>query len=199
MLYELNQNVAYICHLCGKLTQRSVTPFNLSRGGTDFYCSNELCGEKILSIKDKRDRYIFNVTCTACDAVHTFYVKHSSFWNDELCIFSCPNTSVDILFLGKDDKIKNELIKQNMLYREAEREISESASLGVYFEVIRIVNLFAKENKISCSVCDEKAFNIELVDSGILISCRACGASALLGLDNNSIRHLIDDGKITLK
>ena len=59
-----------------------------------------------------------------------------------------------------------ELIHQNELYREAEREISESESLGVYFGVIRIVNLLAKEDNFKCKVLPafrpDKALGIEL-------------------------------------
>ena len=199
MLYEYNKSIAYICPYCGKLTTRDITLFDLPKHGADFFCSDEMCGEKIMSVSHKRDRYVFEVKCTACDSTHTFRMKHSNFWPDDLTILSCPNTSVDILFLGKKEKIEEELIHQNELYREAEQEISESASLGIYFGVIRIVNLLAKEDKINCSKCGGKAFNIELVDDGVKLSCRNCDAEALLGLDINSIQTLIDEHKIVLK
>ncbi len=199
MLYEYNKYIAYICPYCGKLTTRDITLFDLPNKSTDFLCSDEMCREKIMTVTHKRDRYVFEVKCTACDSTHTFRMKHSNFWSDELTVLSCPETSVDILFLGKKDKIEEELRHQNELYREAEREISESESLGVYFGVIRIVNLLAKENKISCSKCGSKAFNIELTDNGVKLSCRNCDAEAILGIDIKSIEKLIDKHEIILE
>lgn len=198
MLYEYNKHIAYICPYCGKLTTRDITLFDLPKNGADFYCSDEMCKEKIITASHKRDRYVFEVKCTACDSTHTFRMKHSNFWSNDLTVLSCPETSVDILFLGKKEKIEKELVYQNELYREAEREISESESLGVYFGVIRIVNLLSKEDKISCSKCGGKAFNIELTDDGVKLSCRHCDAEALLGLDINSIQKLIDEHEIIL-
>lgn len=199
MLYEYSKNIAYICPYCGKLTTRDITLFDLPKSGADFICSDEMCREKIMSVTHKRDRYVFEVKCTACDSTHTFRMKHSNFWSNDLTVLSCPNTSVDILFLGKKDKIEEELKHQNELYRDAEKEISESAPLGIYFGVIRIINLLAKEDKISCSKCGGKAFNIELTDDGVKLSCRGCDARALLGIDIGSIQKLIDEHEIILK
>ncbi|MBQ7793342.1 MAG: hypothetical protein IJ366_02370 [Clostridia bacterium] len=199
MLIEYGKTIAYICPYCGRLTKRNITLFDLPPEGACFYCGDEACGECVLTVRHKKDKYLFEVACTACDDRHKFTLKHSGFWKKQLAVLSCPQTMVDIMFIGEDECIDRELAKQNAMYREAEEEIRSTPEIGIYFEIIRVVNELSKEGGISCGVCGRKNFDIELDDSGVRITCRDCRAEAVVGITADSLMELLETGTIVLE
>ncbi len=199
MLIEYLKTIAYICPECGRLTKKSITLFDLPSSGASFYCDDKACGECVVRVTHKKDKYIFDVACTACDDRHKFTLKHSGFWKKELLVLSCPQTLVDIMFVGNEGAIDGELCKQNMLYMEAEEQMRQTPELGIYFEIIRVVNELAKDKKINCSLCDNRHYDIELDDCGIRIICSQCGGEAVVEISHESLKKLLKTGTIVLE
>ncbi len=199
MLVNYSNSLAYICPYCGRLTERDITLFDLPQSGATFCCSEQSCREPIVSVSHKKDKYVFEVLCTACDDRHKFTISHSGFWRKELLVLTCPQTTVDIMFIGSRERIGEELKKQNELYLEAEAEISSNPMLGIYFDLIRIINDIAKNDKIICSNCGSKGFDIELDDSGIKVTCRDCFADTVVGVNSESLKELLETGTLVLE
>ncbi|MEE0944943.1 MAG: hypothetical protein UIM24_05800 [Clostridia bacterium] len=199
MLVNYSNSIAYICPYCGRLTERDITLFDLPASGAVFCCSENGCGEPIISVSHKKDKYVFEVLCTACDDRHKFTISRSGLWRKELLVLTCPQTTVDIMFIGSKGRITEELKKQSELYREAEAEISSSPMLSIYFDIIRVINEIAKNNKISCSKCESENFDIELDDSGVRITCRDCFASAVIPINTESLHNLLQTGTLVLE
>lgn len=198
MLVEYNKSIAYICPYCGRLTERDISLFDLPKNGAVFSCSEKSCGAKVVTISSKKDKYIAEVLCTACGEKHRFTLKHSSFWRKELLVLTCPETTVDIMFIGEKERIEDELKKQNALYREAEAEICANPEISIYFDIIREINNIAKNNKIVCAVCGSGDFDLELTDEGVLISCRDCSAQKIIPVSVDSLMELLETGTIVL-
>ncbi len=199
MLIEYSKTIAYICPNCGRLTIRNISLFDLPSSGASFYCEDEDCGECVLRVFHKKDKYVFDTECTACDDRHLFTLKRSNFWKKELTVLACPQTLVDILFIGDEEKVREELKNQNEMYMQAEEEIRSSASLGIYFEIIRVVNELAKNGEIICEGCHGDDFDIELDDSGIRITCRECASEAIVKISEESLKELLESGTIVLE
>ncbi|MBS7297473.1 MAG: hypothetical protein KIG65_00140 [Eubacteriales bacterium] len=199
MLVNYSNSIAYICPYCGRLTEKDITLFDLPASGAVFCCSENGCGEPIITVNHKKDKYVFEVLCTACDDRHKFVVSRSGFWRKELMVLTCPQTTVDIMFVGNKQLITEELKKQNELYREAEAEISANPGLSIYFDIIRFINDIAKNNLISCLKCPSESFDIELDDSGIRITCRDCHANKVIPISPESLKDLLTAGTIVLE
>ena len=199
MLVNYSNRIAYICPYCGRLTEQNITLFNLPPSGAVFRCSESGCGEPVVSVVHKKDKYVFEVLCTACDDRHKFTISRKAFWHKELLVLTCPQTTVDIMFAGSKDMITDELKKQNELYRQAEAEISSSPMLSIYFEIIGAVNNIAKENRISCSGCNSESFDIELIDQGVKITCRDCSADTVIPITAEALDNLLQVRTLVLE
>ncbi len=158
-----------------------------------------MCRERVLDVMHKNDKYVFNVACTACDERHRFTLKRRTFWKKPLTVLSCPQTLVDIMFIGEEKSIDEELKKQNALYMEATEEMCRSTELGLYFEIIQIVNELAKTDNIHCGMCDGKQFDIVLEDAGVKITCVECGSEAIVEINVKSLEELLETGTIVLE
>lgn len=198
MLIDLRKSVAYICPYCGKLSIRDISFFDLPNGRSQFRCQDPDCGKDIVEISHKKEKYLFEVICTVCNDKHTFTLKPSSLWKKNLVVLACPNTTVGIMFTGDKDCVEEELERQNALYLEAEKEIASSPELSIYFEIITLINQIAKNGGISCKLCMCDAFDIELDDTGVVVTCRDCKAEAIIEITPDSLAKLIKDGKIEL-
>jgi len=198
MLIDLKKSVAYICPYCGKLSIRDISFFDLPNGRSQFRCQDPDCNREIVEISHKKEKYIFEVICTVCNDKHTFTLKPSSLWKKSLVVLACPNTTVGIMFTGDREAVNEELERQNALYLEAEKEIASSPELSIYFEIISVINKIAKDGGISCNSCGMGSFDIELDEMGVVVTCRDCGAEALIEINPESLEKLITSGKIEL-
>ncbi len=198
MLIDLKKSVAYICPYCGKLSLRDISFFDLPNGRSVFHCQDPACNKEIVEISHKKEKYVFEVICTVCNDKHTFTLKPSSLWKKSLVVLACPNTTVGIMFTGDKETVEEELERQNALYLEAEKEIAASPELSIYFEIITLINQIAKDGGISCESCSSGDFDIELDEMGVLVSCRNCGAEAIIEISPDALENLIVNGKIEL-
>lgn len=199
MPIDYSKIIAYICPCCGKLTKREITLFDLPISGTVFSCFDGGCGEPVVSVTHKKDKYVFDVLCTVCDTQHKFTISHSGLWRKELIVLSCPQTDVGIIFIGEMDDICEELQKQNELYSEAEAEISSNPMLSVYFDIIHAINDISKSGRLICSSCGKREFDAELIDAGIKLTCRSCPASAVIPISTESLNKLLQTGTLVLE
>lgn len=197
MLLDYNRRMAYMCPYCGHLTERDISLFDIPPGGAEFLCSEPACGAKVLTLAEKKDKYVSEIFCTACGAKHRFTFSKNSFWQKKL-VFACPETLVDILFFGTDDEVEAELIKLENLYREAEEEICGTPEMQLYFDIIREVNRIAKESKVVCGKCGSQKASIELAEEGIRIVCRECGADKIIEVSDSAYMDLLYEGTIVL-
>ncbi|MDO4618878.1 MAG: hypothetical protein Q4B31_05070 [Clostridia bacterium] len=199
MLVDYKKSIAYICPYCGKMTLKDITFFDLPNGKSTFYCSDRLCQKEIVTVNHKKDKYVFEVLCTVCNDKHNFTIKPSSLWKKELIVLACPNTTVGIMFTGDKDNVEEELKRQNDLYLEAEKEIAASPELSIYFDLITLINQIAKNGDINCLSCGMGAFDIELDEMGIIVTCRDCGAEKIIEIGPEALEQLITDGEINLE
>ena len=199
VLGQYSKCIAYICPYCGRLTKRHIGLFDIPHGKTELCCSEENCGEPVLILGITKDKYAIDAVCSACGEMHRFTLKSSLFWQKDIAVLSCPETMVDIVFFGDEDKVDAELEGQDELYREAAEDINRTPELRIYFDLIHIINEIAKQNNVVCSRCGGSQADVELTDEGILIICRGCGATKLIKVCRQSCDELLETGTIVLE
>lgn len=199
VLEQYSKCIAYICPCCGRLTKRELGLFDIPHGRTKLCCSNEACGCAVVEMGISKDKYTVDALCSACGERHRFTLRRSAFWQKDLLVLSCPETLVDIVFFGDEEKVSDEIEEQGELYREAEEDIIHTPEFGIYFELIHIINEIAKRNNVICSRCSGTGADVELTDEGIVIVCRGCGAKKLIRISSDACNELLETGTIVLE
>ncbi len=112
LLNEKRTTVAYRCPDCGAGVLSAVGLFNLSADMVKLKCT---CGKSELKIVYGRDNNVrLTVPCLLCAKPHTFTVKSSLFFSDELFVLPCPYSDVNICFTGEVNRVKAELARTEL-------------------------------------------------------------------------------------
>ena len=112
VLNEKRTTVAYRCPHCGGGIMSAVGLFNLSADMVKLKCT---CGESALTIVYNRDGTVrLTVPCLICPQPHTFTVKSSLFFSDDIFVLPCPYSDVNICFTGEINRVKAELARTEL-------------------------------------------------------------------------------------
>jgi hypothetical protein len=86
--------------------------FNLSADMVKLKCT---CGKSELKIVYGRDGNVrLTVPCLICSQPHSFTVKSSLFFTDELFVLPCPYSDINIAFTGEMNQVKAELARTEL-------------------------------------------------------------------------------------
>ncbi len=112
VLNEKRTTVAYRCPDCGGGILSAVGLFNLSADMVKLKCT---CGKSELKIFYNRDGTVrLTVPCLICSQPHTFTVKSSLFFSDDLFVLPCPYSDINICFTGEMNRVKAELARTEL-------------------------------------------------------------------------------------
>ena len=112
VLNEKRTTVAYRCPDCGGGILSAVGLFNLSADMVKLKCT---CGKSELKIIYNRDGTVrLTVPCLICAQPHTFTVRSSLFFSDELFVLPCPYSDINICFTGEMNRVKAELARTEL-------------------------------------------------------------------------------------
>lgn len=192
--------VAYRCPACGQSVMSAVDIFSLNAAMVKLKCE---CGGSELTAVDADDgRVRLSVPCLACPKPHVFTVNRSVFFGKDIFLLPCPYTNLDVGFLGSPEAVGGELERVRL---ELVELLGEGALEGLteqaqshedndgqdadpcVADIVRyVVRELLEDGHVFCN-CPEHVCNdceTELTDDGIRVSCRDCGASALVKTDS---------------
>ncbi|MBQ8431444.1 MAG: hypothetical protein IJX28_01025 [Clostridia bacterium] len=203
MVLETKQTtVAYRCPHCGAGIMSAVNVFALKADMIKLKCT---CGKSEMSIVDTKDNKIrLTVPCILCAKPHTFTVNSSLFFGKELFVLPCPYSDLNIACMGETNLVKGELarselelldlmeqsgVKSLSSLQQDEETITDPQILEI---VMFVINDLDAEGKIYCK-CDAsengRQYDAEILDDGVKVTCRRCGASRLIPTDSNLGAH----------
>ena len=190
--------IAYRCPHCGNGVISSVGVFSLGGDLLKLKCE---CGESELTIQRSQTGQIrLTVPCLLCPKPHNFTVSESLFFKKELFILGCPYTNVDICFLGAVEEVSAGLDRahlelldmlgveeiENILKANGERQDEVFTDPQVYDIIMFVIGDLAEEKKIFCrcdgGLCEE--YGVEMLDDGIRVFCKNCGAQQTIPTDS---------------
>lgn len=190
--------VAYRCPACGQTVMSAVDIFSLNAAMVKLKCE---CGGSELTAVDAGDgRVRLSVPCLACPKPHVFTVNRSVFFGKDIFLLPCPYTNLDVGFLGSPETVSGELERvrlelvellgesalNGLTDRSREDDVAQDADPCVSDIVRYVVSELLETEHVFCN-CPEHVCHdcdTELTDEGIRISCRDCGASALIKTDS---------------
>ena len=206
MVLEPKQtNVAYRCPHCGGGIMSAVGLFSLSADMVKLKCT---CGKSELTAVCSKDGKIrLTVPCMFCPNPHTYTLNSSLFFGKDLFALQCPYSDFNIAALGELNLVKAELARGELelldlmeksgltdldaLHQENEEEAFTDPQIREI--VMFVINDLDAEGKIYCK-CDPKEnsrqYDADILDDGVLVSCRKCAASRLIPTDSHLGAHV---------
>jgi DNA-directed RNA polymerase subunit RPC12/RpoP len=109
MVLDASSKVAVKCSDCGKYNIADINIFAL-KAKTSCTCS---CGHKILKMWIDKDDIFFEINCIACDKKHRYKFKLKEIIEKPLNIISCPDTGMEIAFVGRENYV-DDVVKRYM-------------------------------------------------------------------------------------
>lgn len=151
------------------------------------------------------------VPCIFCGKPHYFNVNPSIFFNRDIFSLPCPYSGIEICFMGETNHVKAELARSELELLDMLEEngiesfgdlTGEEDSLPdpqVLEVVMFVIRDLEAEGKIFCR-CNpdgtpapeeedgdsfpESRYDAEVTDSGVLVTCKQCGAKKLIPTDS---------------
>ncbi len=203
MILESKQTtLAYRCPHCGAGVMSLVGLFSLSSHMMKLKCD---CGKsEMTAVYGKDDKIRLTVPCIVCPNPHHFTVSKSLFFGKELFTVPCPYSNLNLVVMGETNEVKAELARGELelldlmekngiteldTLRGDESALSDPQIMDVIMYVIRELDA---EGKIDCKcpkTDDEREYDVQITEDGVLVSCQKCGASRLIPTDSCLSAH----------
>ena len=189
--------VAYRCPACGAGIMSAVGLFALSADMVKLKCT---CGESEMTVVYSKDGKVrLTVPCMVCPKPHTFTLNSSLFFDKDLFAMQCPYSDLNVACIGETNQVKAELargelelldlleqsgVKSFDSLKNDEESLTDPQILDVVMFVIHDLDA---EGKIFCR-CDPadngRQYDAEVLNDGVRVSCRKCGAERLIPTDS---------------
>lgn len=214
MVIEPKQTtVAYRCPVCGKGVVSAVGIFSL--GGDMLKLKCECGGSELTVVPTSDGKVRLTVPCLVCPKPHNFLVNNKVFFGKELFMLQCPYTDVNICFLGESGQVCRELERTELELLDMLGEENLSRLCGMHGRekeeapdpmILDIVNFMIKDmletGDIHCrcegGICRD--CDAELLDGGIKVTCRDCGAKTFIPTDSLVKAHdFLNSDSLTLE
>ena len=194
--------VAYRCPHCGAGIMSAVGIFALSADMVKLKCT---CGKSEMTVVYSKDSKVrLTVPCLVCPNPHTFTLNSSLFFGKDLFTMQCPYSDLTIACIGESNQVKAELARTELelldfmeqsgingfeALKNDEETLTDPQILDIIMFVIHDLDA---EGKIYCK-CDAedngRQYDAEVLNEGVRVSCRKCGASRLIPTDSGLGAH----------
>ncbi|MBE6601044.1 MAG: hypothetical protein E7637_00855 [Ruminococcaceae bacterium] len=194
--------VAYRCPHCGAGIMSAVGLFALSADMVKLKCT---CGNSETSIVYSKDGKVrLTVPCLLCPNPHTFTLNSSLFFGKDLFTMQCPYSDMTVACIGDPNQVKAELARSELelldlmeqsginsfdSLKNDEEHLTDPQILDIIMFVIHDLDA---EGKIRCK-CDAhdngRLYDAEVLNEGVRVSCRKCGATRLIPTDSGLGAH----------
>ena len=208
MVLETKQTtVAYRCPHCGAGVMSAVGMFSFSADMVKLKCTCKKSEMTMVYSNDEKVR--LTVPCVICPNPHTFTVSKSLFFGKDLFVLPCPYSDINIAMIGEINQVKAELARTELelldlleengissfeaLHPEVDPEDERHLTDPQIFDIVMfVIKDLDAEGKIFCKcrgVENEHSYDVEVVDDGVLVSCKKCGASRTIPTDSHLGAH----------
>ena len=208
--------IAYRCPYCASGIKSMVGVFALSGAMKKLKCT---CEASELTINHTNDGKLrITVPCLLCGGEHTFIISSNLFFKKELFVYQCPQTAMDLVFIGTESAVSEALDKSE---KELTKLLSEMGidDLGIlhgeiddfdddddspcdpmiYDTVMFVIKDLIEGGDVSCC-CDEGDYDVAVSDDHVKVFCRSCGASKDIPTDSElAARAFVETAHLKLE
>lgn len=189
--------IAYRCPSCGTGVISAVGMFSLSADMLKLKCT---CGQSELAMVRTADNKVrLSVPCILCPKPHNFVVSQNIFYGRDLFVLPCPYSDLNICFMGEMNHVKAELARSELelldmmekngmadleaLHKKEEELLPDPQILDI---IMFVIHDLEAEGKIYCKCADhdDGEYDCQMMEDGILVFCKKCGASHVVPVNN---------------
>jgi hypothetical protein len=178
MLIDTSITIAYKCTSCGSFEFFNVSMFKLTyKKSCGLTCR---CRKSCVTIKQEGESgFLINIPCIGCDNEHTYLITKRSMLLGETIVFNCPETGMQICFIGHDEAVRK---KVDSLEKEFDELMdtygyeSYFRNTQVMFDTLNHIHDIALRGNLYCE-CGISDIELVLLSDCILLRCRKCGGS----------------------
>lgn len=189
--------IAYRCPACGAGVISAVGMFSLSADMVKLKCD---CGHSELTMVYTADKKVrLTVPCLICPKPHQFVVGQNVFFGRDLFVLPCPYSDINLCFMGEMNHVKAELARSELelldmlekngladfeaLRQKEEELLPDPQILDI---IMFVIHDLEAEGKIKCKCADPHDCELDcsMMEDGLLVFCKTCGASHVVPVDN---------------
>lgn len=195
MIKSLSKTIAYICPFCYTSNQFQIGIFKFSGGASaDLFCAEDTCRHPCGKIIPVHDKLKIITDCPICGEVHTYMLSQNALWNAELMTFTCPNTGVNIFFIGTKANVTRSVDENNRMLSEIADEESDNEFFMMQ-EMFEKLQDALNKKKISCR-CGCKEILVDFASDELILKCEKCGNTKRLSPFEPQVNMFFSQNKI---
>ncbi|HHV63255.1 MAG TPA: hypothetical protein GXX51_11540 [Firmicutes bacterium] len=175
MLIKTTRTLALRCPSCGRLDYHVFSLFYFTHNRVlKVSCP---CGETkaVISTKDYR-RYFFNIPCIVCETSHVITLDGLRFCQDDLTTLVCPETALELGYLGRTKKIKSAIRS----YQYDVESLINDLGFEDYFkapevmlETLKHLHKIASSGNLYCQ-CGNYNIEVDIYPEKLELHCPRC-------------------------
>lgn len=94
MILNASNKIAVKCSSCGEYNLSDINIFKIKEP-LSIKCS---CGQTLYSVKKVKEDIVFDITCLACEEIHSYRYKIRELLTKRINIISCSVSGMEIAF-----------------------------------------------------------------------------------------------------
>ncbi len=200
MLIDTSITIAYKCTSCGSYEFFNVSMFTLIyKKNYSLTCR---CRKSCITIKQEGENGFFiSIPCIGCDNEHTYLFTRRSILLGEPVVFNCPETGMQICFVGRDEAVRK---KVDSLEEEFD-ELIDAYGYESYFrntqvmiDTLNRIHDIALSGNLYCE-CGDVDIDLVLLNECVLLRCGRCGGSKKIpAAKNNDLKDILVTSQILI-
>ena len=214
MLIDTSVTIAYKCTSCGSFEFFNISLFTLLyKKDCSLSCR---CKKSWVNIKQECEgSFLIGIPCIGCGNDHTYLLSKKSIlgWSltastarscngsGELVIFNCPETDMQIFFIGRDEAVRRNV---DRLEEEFDEMIdmygyeSYFDNTQVMFDTLNRIHDIALKGNLFCE-CGSVDIELVLLSGSVLLRCAKCGSSKRIPASKNKdLKDILTKSQITI-
>jgi hypothetical protein len=200
MLIDTSVTIAYKCTSCGSFEFFNISLFTLLyKKDCSLPCR---CKKSCVNIKQECEgSFLISIPCIGCGNDHTYLLSKKNILSGEPIIFNCPETDLQIFFIGRDEAVRK---KVDSLEEEFDEMIdmygyeSYFDNTQVMFDTLNRIHDIALKGNLSCE-CGSVNIELVLLSGCVLLRCGKCGSSRRIPASKNKdLKDILTKSQITI-
>ncbi|NLY42651.1 MAG: hypothetical protein GX066_01495 [Clostridiaceae bacterium] len=200
MVVRCLNTIAYKCPVCGSVEFNDISVFDFFNGKEyAIKCSCGRSAVKIITKVNKKCHII--VPCIACGCNHTYVLDLKVLLAKGILVFECANTNMELLFIGKDEEVRQSVDRYEMKMEKILSDIGYEdsfANSAVMLRTIDIIHDIAEKGDLLCQ-CGSRDIDLQILYDKVQLSCNKCFAYEFINAcTNQDLKQTLCRGSIVL-
>lgn len=200
MLIDTSATIAYKCTSCGSFEFFNISLFILLyKKKCNLSCR---CKKSSITVKQEgENNFLISIPCIGCGNEHTYLLTKRSFLLGDPVVFNCPETGMQICFIGRDEAVRK---KVDSLEEELDELMdaygyeSYFKNTQVMFDILNRIHDIALNDNLYCE-CGSSDIELVLLSDCILLRCVKCGCDKTIAAANNKdLKSILSKNQILL-